>query len=105
MPVSTSRKLMKKRLFFGDDHQDEEKNKGEILQARKKRCLIKSNSIIFFQFSKKKLFTLKMIIYFSSHAICFQLFYTLVNLEILMPSINSFFKVTIYIYLISCYSF
>ena len=56
-----------------------------------------SKSIIFCQFSTEKLFTLKLIIYISSHAICFQFFYTSANLEILMPSIKKFFTLIIYI--------
>jgi hypothetical protein len=80
-----------------DEHQDEDKMEGEILQTNKKMHLITSKSIIFYHFSTEKLFTLKLIIYFSSHAICFEFFYTSVNLEILMPSIISFFKLIIYI--------
>jgi hypothetical protein len=81
----------------GDDHQDEDKREGELLQTNEKRHLIKSKSVIFCQFSIEKLFTLKLIIYFSSYAICFEFFYTSANLEILMPSINSFFEFIIYI--------
>jgi hypothetical protein len=62
-----------------------------------KRHLIKSKSIIFCQSGTEKSLTLKLIIYISSHAICFESFYTLANLEILMPSINSIFKLIIYI--------
>jgi hypothetical protein len=46
-----------------DDHQDEDKREGELLQTNGKRCLIKSKSLIFCQFSTEKLFTLKLIIY------------------------------------------
>jgi hypothetical protein len=67
-------------VVIWDDHQDEDKREGELLQMNRKRHLIKSNSIIFCQFSTKKLFTLKLIICISSHAICFELFYTSENL-------------------------
>jgi hypothetical protein len=79
-----------------DDHQYDEKREGELLQTNEKRHLIKSKLIIFCQFSINKLFTLKLIIYISSHAIYFEFFYTSMNLEILIPSINSFFKLIIY---------
>jgi hypothetical protein len=75
--------------FICYDHQDEDKREGEILQTNGKRWLIKSKSIIFCQFSREKLFTLKLIIYISSHPICFEFFYTSMNLEILMPSIKN----------------
>ena len=42
---------------------DEEKREGELLQTNEKRFLIKSKSIIFYEFSTKKLFTLNLIIY------------------------------------------
>jgi hypothetical protein len=57
-----------------DDHQDEDKRKRELLQTDGKRRLIKSKSVIFCQFRTKKLFTLKLIIYISSHAIFFNSF-------------------------------
>jgi hypothetical protein len=53
-----------------------------------KRHLIKSKLVIFCRFSTKKLFTLKLIIYISSHVIHFELFYTSMNLEI--DAINKF---------------
>jgi len=34
-----------------DDQWDEDKKEGELLQMNKKRCMIKSNSLIFHQFS------------------------------------------------------
>ena len=83
--------------FIWDDHQDEYKREGELLQTNGKMCLIKSKSIIFCQFSAKRLFTLKLIIDVSFHAICFEFFNTSTNLEILILSINSFFKLIIYI--------
>jgi hypothetical protein len=58
-----------------DDHQYVEEREGKLLQTNGKRCLIKSKSIIFFQFSRNKLFTLKLIIYISSHAIFLILLY------------------------------
>jgi hypothetical protein len=61
---------------------------GELLQMNIKRHFIKRKSVIFCQFSTKKLFTLKLIIHISSHAICFEFFYTLGNLEI--DAINKF---------------
>jgi hypothetical protein len=54
----------------------------------RKMNLIKSKSVIFCQFSKEKLFTLKLIIYISSHVICFELFYTSIDFKLLMSSIN-----------------
>jgi hypothetical protein len=36
-----------------DDHQDEEKREGELLQTNGKRCMIKSKSLIFCQFSTR----------------------------------------------------
>ena len=62
-----------------DDHKDEEKKEGELLQTNGKRLLINSKSVVFCQFSTKKLFTLKLIIYIWSHAIHFELFYTSTN--------------------------
>jgi hypothetical protein len=67
--------------FIWDDHQDEEKREMELIQMNGKRPLIKSKSVIFFQFSTEIFFSLKLIIYISSHAICFELFYTLENLK------------------------
>jgi hypothetical protein len=46
-----------------DDQQGEEKREGELLQMSGKRFLIKSKSLIFFQFSIEKLLALKLIIY------------------------------------------
>jgi hypothetical protein len=83
--------------FIWDDHQDEDKREAELLQTNGKRCLIKSKSIIFCQFSIEKMFTLKLIIYISSDAIFFELFYTSTNVEILMPLINLFFNFIKYI--------
>jgi hypothetical protein len=83
--------------FVWDDDQDEEKREGELLQMNRKMCLIKRRSIIFCQFSTNELFTLNLIIYNSYHAICFEFFNTSTNLEILILSINSFFKLIIYI--------
>jgi hypothetical protein len=64
----------------------------------RKRFLIKRRSIIFCQFSTNELFTLNLIRYNSYHAICFEFFNTSTNLEILILSINSFFKLIIYIW-------
>jgi hypothetical protein len=63
-----------------DDHQDEEKRERKILQTNGERCLIKSKSTIFCQFSAKKLFTLKLIIHISSHVVHFEFLYTTTNL-------------------------
>jgi hypothetical protein len=51
------------RIMVWDDQQDDEKREGELLQTNGKRNLIKSKSLIFFQFSTEQLFTLKLIIY------------------------------------------
>jgi hypothetical protein len=76
------------RAVVWDDQQDEDKREGEILQTNGKRFLIKSKLFIFHQFSTKKSFTLKLIIYFSSHVICFEFLYTLMNSKI--DAINKF---------------
>ena len=83
-------------VFFWDDHQDEDKREGELLQMNRKIHLIKSKSLIFCQFSTNKLFTLKLIIYIFSHAIHFEFLYTLASLEIDVIN-KSFFKLIIYI--------
>jgi hypothetical protein len=41
----------KKGVFVWDEHQDEDKREGELLQTNIKRCLIKIKSFVFFQFS------------------------------------------------------
>jgi hypothetical protein len=46
-----------------DDHLDGDKREGALLQTNEKRCWIKSKSVMFCQFSAKKLFTLNLIIY------------------------------------------
>jgi hypothetical protein len=51
------------RELVCDDHQDEEKREGKILSMNEKRLLIKSKSLIFYQFSKHNLFIVKFIIY------------------------------------------
>jgi stalled ribosome alternative rescue factor ArfA len=89
MHVSISSKLMTQHgKSFRMTIKMKKKGKGNYSKRMEKRCLIKSKPIIFFQFSTKKLFTLKLIIYISSHAICFELLYTSMNLEI--DSINKF---------------
>jgi hypothetical protein len=57
-----------------DDHQNEDKREGELLQRNGKWFFTKSKSFIFFQFSTEKLFTIKLIINVSSHNICFEFF-------------------------------
>jgi hypothetical protein len=62
--------------FVWDDHQDEEKMEGTLLQMNGKRYLINSKSIIFCQFSTEKLFALKYFI----PCYCFEFLYTSTNL-------------------------
>jgi hypothetical protein len=91
------------RVFVWDNHQDEEKREGELLQMNEKGHLIKSKSVIFCQFIADNLFTLKLIIYISSHAIHFEFLHTSINL--LINAINKFVLKVDNKYLISCYSF
>jgi hypothetical protein len=87
----------KEEIVIQDDHQYEDKREGELLQTNEKMHLIKSQLVIFCRFSIKKLFTLNLIICFSTHAIYFEFFFTSTNSKILMSSINSFFKLITYI--------
>jgi len=49
-------------VVIWDNERDEEKREGELLQTNGKTCMIKSKSLIIFQISTQKLFTLKFIL-------------------------------------------
>ena len=75
-----------------EEQLDEDKRKRELLQMKGKRCLIKSNPLIFCQIiCTKQLCTLKLIIYIWSHIICLEFLHMLANVEI-----NAINKLIIY---------